>query len=424
MSQISLKNKFSISKYGFLPEKCHNQLPSNFKFMKEVIDNLAETDCQNIRPLINKLELYDPEVHSVEGLSLPERQYLYSILCMVAQRYVWCSGVADAKNYASLPAIIGMPLYEVSNSLGIPPVLTHAAVDLYNWHLKDESKPFDLDNIDTNHTMTGNSSEAWFYKVMIAIEGIGGEILDELLTAHKNFEDKNFNYLLLSRIEVLLIKCTKIIKRMYEHCDAKFFFNNLRIYLSGSKNDNLPDGLTIEGYPDINFKYIGGSAAQSTLIQVFDVFLDVLHQDDRKTFLETMQFYMPGAHRDYLEALSSKPSIVYYLDDASRCKYNNCLEQLSKFRDSHLGLVRHYIMQFVPSQSQEKQDDNVEQNTKNAHGAKGSGGTSPVEFCKGVIDETRASKRKITQTETNNNTMYVSSGMLIFAVFMWWLWQC
>ena len=73
-----------------------------------------------------------------------------------------------------------------------------------------------------------------------------------------------------------------LLERMYEKCDPNVFYHQLRPYLAGSKNmasAGLPNGVFYdlgEGKGSWH-QYSGGSNAQSSLIQAFDVFLGVEH---------------------------------------------------------------------------------------------------------------------------------------------------
>jgi indoleamine 2,3-dioxygenase len=77
----------------------------------------------------------------------------------------------------------------------------------------------------------------------------------------------------------------RILKRMYEHCDPNVFYNDIRPFLAGSKNmavAGLPKGVFYEEGEKGEDKgewrfYSGGSNAQSSLIQFFDVVLGVEH---------------------------------------------------------------------------------------------------------------------------------------------------
>lgn len=377
--------QFDISTLGFLPDKCWYSLPERFSFLNEIIINLPENvSGDKFREYIEILPEYDIRLHSTSDLTLAECKYIYSVFCMIMNRYIWCTGVNNAKYYCNIPKIIGIPLYEVSKRLGIALVLTHAAVDLWNWQIP-EGKEFSLDNLIIINTMTGNESESWFYKVMIAIEGNGGKMLPEILEISDNNQNiKDF----LVRLDKNMEESIKLIKRMYEHCDPDFFFNHIRIYLSGSRNDNLQQGVTIDlsplGKEILNLNHAGGSAAQSTLIQVYDKLLGVEHNDTEdiktKEFLLDMRRYMPKAHREFLDKIITiKPNAN---DELLKIAHGKCLTQLERFRRAHLGLVQNYVVKFMNSKS----------GNNNAHGNKGSGGTDPEKFCEQIIRETHNTK--------------------------------
>ena len=65
--------------------------------------------------------------------------------------------------YYEVPMVLARPFVEVCILLGIPPVLTAAATDLWNWKLKDESKPISFSNMTCITTMTGTSTEINFH---------------------------------------------------------------------------------------------------------------------------------------------------------------------------------------------------------------------------------------------------------------------
>lgn len=403
-----LCEQYMISSKGFLPNECcceFSKENSHFNYIIDIantvltnhknFENNKNTD--NVVKFIDSYRIkYDPVKFSVETLSVPETQMTYSLLCMIMNRYVWSEGVMNAKTHSNIPAIIAAPLYDVSNKLGIATSLTHAAVDLWNWHIIDPMKPFSVDNIQVNYSMTGDISECWFYCIMIAIEGIGGKNIKLIPDLALAIEKKSINDVIqiLGKISDDIINSTKLIKRMYEKCDSDFFFNKLRIYLSGSINENLPvDGLTLN-VPRINdpnhkikILFKGGSAAQSSLIQTYDRILEVDHNNPPKnnniTFLQDMHTYMPHCHKKFLEftenKINSRKFVLDSRNDELIESYDNCIKQLSKFRCAHLGLVQHYILNHITAS-----------NDNNAHTTKGTGGTDPEKFCKDLINGTLA----------------------------------
>ena len=74
----------------------------------------------------------------------------------------------------------------------------------------------------------------------------------------------------------------RILNRMDEHCSPKVFYDEIRPFLAGSKNmvlAGLPKGVFYEeGEGKGEWRqYSGGSNAQSSLIQFFDIVLGVEH---------------------------------------------------------------------------------------------------------------------------------------------------
>lgn len=73
-----------------------------------------------------------------------------------------------------------------------------------------------------------------------------------------------------------------MLKRMHEKCAPEVFFHQLRPFFAGSKNmtaAGLPGGVFYDlGEGEGKWHhYSGGSNAQSSLIQTFDIFLGVNH---------------------------------------------------------------------------------------------------------------------------------------------------
>ena len=75
-----------------------------------------------------------------------------------------------------------------------------------------------------------------------------------------------------------LVKINDLMRRMYEKNSPPVFYERVRPFLTGWENcPFLPHGLQY-GSESHRRKYAGGSAAQSSLIQSFDVFLGVRHK--------------------------------------------------------------------------------------------------------------------------------------------------
>lgn len=403
MEMNIIRKEYGISQKGFLPDMCSTIIPAKFSYLTDIVNTFKGTDDSVYPNMEHFRELVDSNfvdnIPSVDNLDISEINFLYSILSMIVHRYIWCKGPDNAVD--EIPKHIGQPWIQVSQCLGIPPVLTHGAVDLYNWSLIDSSKPFDLDNLKSNYLITLNKSEEWFYLIMVAIEGCSGHALKSMYYLSKLDDDTNFSTqeieYHLNIINDALEKINVIISRMYERCDPEFFFNKLRIFLAGSDNEKyFPNGLRVKDYNHAPIKFKGGSAAQSSLIQVFDIFFNVKHVGHAKEFLTEMRSYMPGKHRDFLLYLESKNGFNIELDNDNLIRLkNSCIDKLVSFRQKHIEIVHRYIFKFI------KKPETVvgTENTKNIHGEKGTGGTNPLEFLGQVIKDT---KNKANETKTEN----------------------
>lgn len=165
-----------------------------------------------------------------------------------------------------------------------------------------------------------------------------------------------------------------LLVRMYESCDPHVFYHRIRPFLSGSKNmkeAGLPHGVFYDdGTKNSRWRqYGGGSNAQSSMIQFFDIMLGVEHRPTgakmnesseseaepgmspkpRHNFIHEMRQYMPGPHRRFLTAVEGVANIRDYVDSRRSNRemcvaYDACLAMLRSLRDKHIQLVSRYII--------------------------------------------------------------------------------
>ncbi|KAM0274424.1 hypothetical protein ACHAQH_007862 [Verticillium albo-atrum] len=428
--------------HGFLPDVLPlARLPDPYYNKWEaVVGNLqALVLSRRLRSVVDRLPIL-----STIGLEHEaEWRRAYSLLCFTAHGYIW-GGDQPADN---LPPPITIPLLQISEHLELPPVATYAAVCLWNFKPLFVDEGIDsLENIATLNTFTGSLDESWFYLVSVAIEARGAPIIPLMLTAIAAAREGDSAAVTrcLRGFAERLTDLTSILQRMHESCDPVIFYNRIRPFLAGSKNmgeAGLPLGVNYDdGSGNDDYRcYSGGSNAQSSLIQFFDIILGIDHRPTgeivgrkdrtfeleregraptpRHNFITDMRRYMPGPHARFLDQVSLVANVRDFVEthaDNSQLTlaYDACLAMLSSFRDKHIAIVTRYII--VPSRevrarsrsrspeairkrldlasASRQRSEAGNKNTESSGAAntklKGTGGTALIPFLKQARDET------------------------------------
>ncbi|PNY23186.1 Indoleamine 2,3-dioxygenase [Tolypocladium capitatum] len=439
LSPIPVLEAYGLSPtHGFLPATLPlTRLPDPYYNKWEAVAaNLqAQVLSRRLRGVVDRLP-----VLSTVGLEHDaEWRRAYSLLCFIAHAYIW-GGDEPAER---LPPPVSVPLLEVAARLELPPVATYAAVCLWNFKPLFFDEDIDsLENLATLNTFTGSIDESWFYLVSVAIEARGAPILAIMLTAMgaARQDDADTVARCLRAFAERLTDLTLILQRMHENCDPVVFYHRIRPFLAGSKNmaeAGLPAGVVYEdgSGTETHRQYSGGSNAQSTLIQFFDVALGIHHRptgetrdaaaataaepdrEDREdraaaaharggnNFLQEMRKYMPGPHARFLDDVARVANIREYVEahqaDRHLClAYDACLAMLSAFRDKHIAIVARYIINpsreaRARSRSRGREHAtrkriNLATASKNAQdrGQAGTGGTALIPFLRQARDET------------------------------------
>lgn len=372
----------------------------------------------------------------------------YVLLCFIAHAYIW-GGDSPSER---LPPSISVPLLAISERLELPPVATYAAVCLWNFKPLFMDEDIDnLENLATLCTFTGSLDESWFYLVSVAMEARGAPIITLMLTAIAAAREGDIVAVTrcLNTFAERLDDLTSLLQRMHENCDPHVFYHRIRPFLAGSKNmadAGLPNGVLYEdGSGNETFRqYAGGSNAQSSLIQFFDIVLGIEHHPTgerrpsrahdkeregrppppKHNFIMEMRNYMPGPHARFLRDVQAVANIRDFVEenrhDGPLCvAYDACLAMLRTLRDKHIAIVTRYIV--LPSReararsrsrspeatrrrvnlaTASRQPQGIaydargaaaQQNgaEKNGGGAlKGTGGTALISFLKQARDET------------------------------------
>jgi len=343
----SSTREFNLT-HGFLPEQDPlMHLPPAFAEWERLAEQLPKILTT---PLLQESLQTLPNfpIHQLKTPSEFERAMM--LLSYLGQAYVWSS----KPTVQQIPAVLAKPWYAVASQVGRPPILSYASYALYNWRRIEKNKPIELGNIALLQNFLGGLDEEWFILVHVDIEakaipGLNAIIPLQQAIKHQQLEAVTQH---LETIFQTLQAMCHTLRRMPENCDPYIYYNRVRPYIHGWKdNPALPNGLIYEDVFDNQPQFFKGeTGAQSTIIPVFDSTFGIDHADNPlKAHLEEMKIYMPPDHRTFLANIAEKMRTREYVKKSSaqnpqlKTLYNECVKLIFEFRRIHLNYATQYI---------------------------------------------------------------------------------
>ena len=341
----------------------------------------------NVQNKINKLKVNELSVDILlKNKSEKEINLAMSHLSFIAHAFMW----GGNKPEKILPEVISKPWVKLSKYLGRPPILSYASYCLDNWYKVNQKEPISLDNVALINNFLGGVDEDWFVTIHVCIEDAASEAIDAAyklskLNESNNVDDFNTN---LKKILMSLKNVNNIFSKMPEKCDPYIYYHRVRPYIFGTKdNPDLKKGLIYEN--QFNNKpqfYRGETGAQSSIIPFLDGALGIYHSNDNlRHYLNEMRDYMPPKHRKMIEDVEKRSKAKDLISQSKKLMnlYNNCLEEIRKFRAMHLE----YAATYIHKQAQVHNTFGTGGSTK-----RGTGGTPFMKYLKKHRDETQKQK--------------------------------
>ena len=302
----------------------------------------------------------------------------------MVQAYMW--GEAEAS--AVLPECLARPICALADRLGQQPLLPYSGYVLDNWGLHDSNGPIDLSNIYVIQNFLGGQDENWFILVHVAIEARAGAALARMPAVIEAVEARQTAEVtrLLTEIAEVWVDLKHIFDRMPERCDPYVYFERVRPYIHGWKdNPALPNGVIYEGvafHGGAPQSYRGQTGSQSSIVPCMDALLGVGHAaDPMKAYLDELHIYRPPGHRRFIDDLREHSNVRNYVVQAANSElsraYNANIQAVADFRSRHLEYAASYI---------NKQNSKAKGNDT----AVGTGGTPFMKYLKKHRDETQA----------------------------------
>ncbi|NXE67404.1 I23O2 dioxygenase, partial [Calcarius ornatus] len=334
-------SSFHISEeFGFLLPHPLTELPASYSPWMDIAHELPQLiTSHQLRSRVHQMPQLSPQ--QLRGRE--ELHLAHLVLSFITMGYVWQEG--EEGTVQVLPRNLAVPFWEVSQALGLPPILSHADFVLANWRRKDPNG-----NLDTIITLPGGESLRGFILVTLLVEkaavpgikaiprALGATLQGDEESLHRALEE------LAGAIEAM----REALRRMHDYVDPEVFYSVIRIFLSGWKdNPAMAHGLVYEGVSPEALAFSGGSAAQSTVLHAFDELLGICHRQDCASFLHRMREYMPPAHRAFVEQIRGAVSprrLVLSSGNPRLCAaFNRCVSALAELRSYHITVVTKYI---------------------------------------------------------------------------------
>ena len=341
----------------------------------------------NVQNKINKLKVNELSVDILlKNKSEKEINLAMSHLSFIAHAFMW----GGNKPEKILPEVISKPWVKLSKYLGRPPILSYASYCLDNWYKIDKNAPISLDNVALINNFLGGVDEDWFVTIHVCIEDAATDAIiaaDNLSKLNEDNKVSEFSSELRKIIQSLR-RVNKIFSKMPDKCDPYIYYHRVRPYIFGTKdNPDLKKGLIYENQFDNKPQFFRGeTGAQSSIIPFLDGALGIEHTNDNlRPYLNEMRDYMPPNHRKMIESVEKRSKAKIYIDKSKKLvkEYNDCLEEIRRFRAQHLE----YADSYIHKQSQIKNPFGTGGST-----IRGTGGTPFMKYLKKHRDETGKQK--------------------------------
>lgn len=326
---------------------------------------------------------------SDEALRLMMVHYSFMV-----QAYVWGEPTAPE----ALPRCLSVPIAALADRLGQLPLLPYSGYVLDNWAELERGNGITLENTRMIQQFLGGQDEAWFVLIHVAIEAKAGGALVRMrrIIEAVQSEDEDTVEGLLLEIAAVWDGINAIFDRMPERCDPYIYFERVRPYIHGWKdNPALPSGLRYEGvnqFGAVGQAFRGQTGSQSSIVPAMDALLGVGHaHDPMKAYLDELHIYRPPAHRRFIEDVRSESGLRPFIQ---RCgtpglaeAYNANVQAVADFRSKHLE----YAASYINRQSRVATGNDIDI---------GTGGTPFMRYLKKHRDETNQRLLPVRKSQT------------------------
>ncbi|KAH0545135.1 hypothetical protein FGG08_000747 [Glutinoglossum americanum] len=359
---------------GFLPRADPViSLPEEFKTLESILVNMPIKTAAGEPGLLANGTLGDTVLRDLPDLSdgverykcdLPLMNALYRDYSFLASAYLlepchlrFVKGEGYGLGRQTLPKNIALPISKVAAIAGFKPFMEYAgSYALFNYRLENPSLGLQYENLHLirafEHGLDPSSSEAGFVLVHVDMVKHSGELVEGAMTALEGCEkgDREVFDKGLQSVVGALVKVNQVMDKMWKKSKPGDY-TSFRTFIFGITSQSMfPNGVTYEGVSEERLSFRGESGANDSMIPLCDNLLQIdMPTTPLTDILKDFRAYRPGNHREFLEWVQHRASVVRLKEFAlkergSAAIYLQALNQVRDFRWRHWCFTREYIL--------------------------------------------------------------------------------
>ena len=387
MKQEYTNSFFNVSrKYGFLPTQIVKDLPSNYKPLIDLCDELPilkkdnrfgilhypNLICEKVKELPNLLSSIDAlEINNFK-LGSPHFEnrililqtlfryysFLTSSYCLEPTYNSYIRDKTYDKARTTIPQNIAEPYCKVAELLGCYPWLEyHYSYGLGNYTILNHKEDcnYNIDDIEVNSLFCGDTDEINFIKVHILINLHTPQLIGNLYDIFEGIQMNHSDLIIesLKKLNICVHNMNEKRKLMWKNSNTNRY-GAYRIFLMGSKGNEkiFDDGLLYENVSEEKKKYRGETGAQDDIIPTLDIFTGIIqyYPDTILTkYLHDLRDYRPKVIIDFLndlekDSINLKDRIFDLCGKNGLIYFLSIVNEIYLFRNGHWQFVQNYIM--------------------------------------------------------------------------------
>ncbi|KFP33747.1 Indoleamine 2,3-dioxygenase 2, partial [Colius striatus] len=206
------------------------ELPAPYGPWMEIAHDLPQLiESHQLRSRVQQM----PQLSSGHLRGREELHLAHLVLSFITMGYLWQEG--EEGTVKVLPRNLAVPFWEISQALGLPPILSHADFVLANWKRKNPNGPLEMENLDTILSLPGGASLRGFILVTLLVEKAAVPGIKATLQALRAVQqaDEEALHRALQQLAEAIGGMRKALERMHDYVDPAVFYSVIRIFLSG-----------------------------------------------------------------------------------------------------------------------------------------------------------------------------------------------